>query len=285
MIRPLNLTTDLMARIDAQADEAGVNECMALLASPPSADAINDMEMLEATASPSSALAAPLAVKHAVDALRSRGLVPRGIWHSHGHGPVFHSGTDHATIDRLLPAMAEWCVERDPPTVATPAIDGPDSAVLPLPDGRLIRLALRPTPVPDSEMLEPQRWSRVDVDLLDASEAASVVITAAHLRLGAGHVALRLGIPDAVTVETTTVDPEQTRIARLYSLVVNAHQERYAQCLVVVERAGDSITHLGDCPIHVDGVELPPTTTRPREAARASWRPFERLAQLAGIVG
>ncbi len=113
MSTPLKITHGLLHAIDVEVQLADSFECLGLLASERGADWVTDMEVLPARASASHAEAAPIAVARAAESLRSRGLVPRGLWHSHGHLPVFHSGTDHGTIDRLLPGMAAWNLTRD----------------------------------------------------------------------------------------------------------------------------------------------------------------------------
>src|SRR5690242_18758272 len=106
MPRPLTLTSIAMSLIDDHVRAAGARECLGFLASEPGTAAVTAIEYLPSRASSAHADAAPMAVKAAADRLAARGLIARGLWHSHGRLPVFHSGTDLATMHRLLPAMA-----------------------------------------------------------------------------------------------------------------------------------------------------------------------------------
>ena len=250
MNRPLTITVRAMRQIDALVRVADATECMGLLGSEPGTDTVTSIEILQARATPSSAEASPLAVKQAADAMAARSIVPRGIWHSHGRHGVFHSGTDIATIHRLLPTMAMHGYRRDVCTPA-PAVEGRDTAALPLPDGRVMLFTLTSEPIPGTDLSEPATWSRVCVEYPRTPSGASAEMTATDLRLTSAGVSLRLGIPPGAGVERRIVDRATMRHARLFSLVVNTRRDRYAQCLVVTDLAGDTTTRLFDCEIVV----------------------------------
>src|SRR5262245_35285627 len=99
----------LFRKIIRHARRSVPDECMGLLARRPfeHPGKVTAICQLPALATPSHAEAAPIHISSAVRRLRSRGLVPVGIWHSHGEGGVHHSLQDDETITRFLPAMAE----------------------------------------------------------------------------------------------------------------------------------------------------------------------------------
>ena len=156
-----------MRYIDHLAEIFGSRECLGLLASAPDAGAIDVVYCLPSVGSASHAEAPPLAVKRAADHFAARGLVARGIWHSHGEFPVFHSGTDVATINRLLPSMAAANSRRDQP-VKAPTVETPDSAVLPLDDGRVMTFTLAADSIPGHDFGAPLAWSRIELDAIEA---------------------------------------------------------------------------------------------------------------------
>jgi hypothetical protein len=250
MITPLTLTQSVMHRIDAATRAAGSLECLGLLASAPGADAITSMQVLPSRASVASAEAAPLAIKHAADALAARGLIARGLWHSHGHLPVFHSGTDRATLQRVLPAMAPAAGTRAC-AIRVPAVEAPDAAVLPLADGRCLSVVLIADPIAGTEFCEPLRWTHVTVGYGRTGDAPSATLAASGLVLAARGVVLSLGIPDGARVEMRMAERALARVAALYSLVVNTRRDRYAQCLLVADVGGERFTRLADCDVVV----------------------------------
>src|SRR5689334_11307878 len=105
MSHSLPIHTETFRQISTAAAACSPNECMGILAAPRGARALTHAVALPAQASMAHAEASPGALKACASNLRTRGLVPRGIYHSHGLSSVFHSGTDRATMLRLLPAM------------------------------------------------------------------------------------------------------------------------------------------------------------------------------------
>ena len=248
----LIITAQAMREIDVAVRAADFDECMGLLASAPGDETITGVEILAAQATSAHAEASPLEVKRAADAMAARALVPRGIWHSHGRHDVFHSGTDIATIHRLLPAMAMQSYRRDTSTLA-PTVEGPDTAVLPLADGRLMLFTLTLEPIPGTDLSERATWARVSVDYPRTVPAPVAELTATSLWLASAGVAVSLGVPAGARVEQRIVDRATMRRARLFSLVVNTRRERYAQCLAVTDVAGEMTTALMDCEVEVVG--------------------------------
>jgi hypothetical protein len=252
MTTPLTISAQAMRHIDAVVRVAGAVECMGLLGSEPGSETVTSIEVLPAEATPTRAEASPLALKRAADAMAAKAIVPRGIWHSHGRFDVFHSGTDVATIDRLLPTMAMHGFRRDTP-IATPALEGSDTAALPLSDGRLMIFTLVTDPIPGTDLSAPASWARVTVDYPRAAAAPVAEMSATDVRLVSSGVALTLGVPAGARVERRIVDRATVRHARLFSLVVNTKRHRYAQSLVVADLAGEMVTSLVDCDVEVVG--------------------------------
>jgi len=246
----LKITAGAMRQIDAVVRVADLAECMGLLGSEPGGDTVTSIEVLRARATAASAEASPLAVKRAADAMAARAIVPRGIWHSHGRLDVFHSGTDIATIHRLLPTMAMHGYVRDLSTAA-PAVEGRDTAVLPMSDGRLMLFTLVSEPIPGTDLSEPATWTRVSVDYAPTGAEPSAELSAKSLRLMSAGVIVLLEVPPCAAVERRIVDRATMRQARLFSLVVNTRRHRYAQCLVVTDVDGDTTTKLVDCEVEV----------------------------------
>jgi proteasome lid subunit RPN8/RPN11 len=236
---PLMIHQMALSEIDDAASRAGRQECMGLLASIPGAVTITQMCILPAVASATHAEASPMALRLAGDRFRDAGLVPRGIWHSHGHAAVFHSGTDRGTIERLLPAMAPWNFERPGHAVAAPTVTARDEAALPLKDGRIMRIRLVGEALPIADAYEATGWSRISTaftDLKDSDPRATY--SGSMLQLESGGVVLALSLPEGTSVHSSVQDGSSHRVARLYSLVVNTRGERVAECLVVTEWDG-----------------------------------------------
>ncbi|MCX6620023.1 MAG: Mov34/MPN/PAD-1 family protein [Acidobacteria bacterium] len=236
---PLMIHQMVLSEIDDAAARAGRQECMGLLASTPGAVTITQMCILPAVASPTRAEASPMALRLAADRFRDAGLVPRGIWHSHGHAAVFHSGTDHGTIERLLPAMAPWNFERPRHAVANPTVTARDEAALPLKDGRIMRIRLVGEALPIAEAYEATGWGRISTAFTDPKDSdPRATYSGSMLELESGGVVLSLAIPEGASVHSSVQDNSSHRVARLYSLVVNTRGERATECLVVTEWDG-----------------------------------------------
>jgi proteasome lid subunit RPN8/RPN11 len=268
----LDIAEKIMDRILCAAREAGSDECMGLLASSPGDGPVTHSHPLEADASTARAEADPLEMKRAAGELRSLGLVPRGLWHSHGEGRVFHSGTDHDTMRTLLPAMAAWNFERSKPAASAPVVTGPDTAVLPLPDGRARVLTLRGPWIADLGAYAPVEWAGIRVRF-GAGERRAVVEDGAVLLEGGG-VTLELGIPEGASVDCAKADPAGTRVAKLYSLVVNARGEAVAERLVVTELGAETLFDQRECGVFAvaaDGTRLEVELPKRLLARLAHW--------------
>lgn len=247
----LTITRQLIDRIRSAALAAGANECMGLLASPLGSGAVTEMCLLPATASVAHAEAAPAAIKQCAEELLARRLVPRGIWHSHAHGAVFHSQTDQSTMHRLLPAMAAWNFERPRVSLLAPTITAPDTAVLPIVDGRILTFSLLGAPIPGMEAHERTAWAGITISFGEAQPEPRAIFAATHLQLEGGGVVATLGIPDGTSVTSRKEDSVPLSIARVYSLVVNRWGAACAECLMIYEIDGHSLTQQQPCPIEI----------------------------------
>lgn len=240
-------------QIHAWAREAGRDECMGLLAAPASRPVgkVTAAIRLPAAASAGHAEASPLAIAKATEYLRQRGLLPVGLWHSHGALEVFHSHTDDNTVVRLLPAMAEALFRGPRPNVLAPTVVGPDRAVLPLPDGRLMTFTLLGPEAADTGFYERACWAGASCTFDRAPTAPRAVQRPGVLRLGAGGVWLSLVIPEGATITSRAEDVAPWRAATLFSLVVNRRGDSYAEALEVVDVGGRTLMEKKQCPVDV----------------------------------
>jgi len=237
------------ARILAAARVADDQECMGLLAGSSSSPVVTAMLQLPATASSAHAMAEPAAILQGAEALRARRLVPKGLWHSHGRFGVFHSGTDHATLRRLLPAMAPWNFERPRAAILAPTVTAPDAALLPTLDGQVWHFALLGAALPDREAHERVVWDSMRTHFTKTEDEPRAVLAMTHLHLEGGGVALTLGIPEGASVICQQQDRASLRRASLYSLVVNSQGDQCAECLMVYDLDGQSLTQQEPCAV------------------------------------
>jgi len=247
----LRICQSVLDGILSAARRAGSQECMGLLASGMGKGAaVTAACLLPAEASGGHAEADPLAIRKAVELLRKRRQRPRGIWHSHGSHEVFHSATDDHTVMRLLPAMAEWSFEPVGPAWPAPAVTGSDTAIVPLKDGRWLRLTLLGPSVPGMEHAhERTAWESFGVAFNAQQRPSPVTIEADSVRLTACGVVLQLGVPEGATIISTTEDPAPFRSARLFSLVVNRRGERYAEVVSVHDLGDDFYVEKRSCAV------------------------------------
>lgn len=268
----LSVTATAMDRILRAAREAGSDECMGLLASPPGDGPVTQSHLLDAEASCSRAEAGPMELRRAAGELRALGLVPRGLWHSHGQGRVFHSATDHQTLRTLLPALAAWNFERATPLASAPAVTGPDSAMLPLADGRARVLTLRGPWLPELTAYAPAEWSGISVKF--GARERGVVVEDGLVRVAGGGVTLELGIPEGASLDCAKADPSGPRVAKLYSLVVNTRGEAVAERLVAIEVGAETLfkeQECGVCLMGADGTRLEVEPPKHPLARMALW--------------
>jgi proteasome lid subunit RPN8/RPN11 len=249
----LQIRKPILERLFAHARAAGTDECMGLLASRLSAPPglVTAAWRLPAEASPGHAEVSPEVLHRAARRLRARRMRPVGLWHSHGLHNVYHSNTDDETTVRLLPAMAEWNFERAAPPWGTPAVTGPDSAVLPLADGQFLRCTLLGPPIPGLDAHERAQWGQVTTRFLSAPRPAGMMQKGNVLLLRAGEIGLRLEIPEGASVNTQVEDVAPYRRARLFSVVVNHDGDAYAEALTVHDIDGGTFIDKGACPIEV----------------------------------
>lgn len=254
MTKPtMRIKKPVIDRIHKWARDADRDECMGLLAAPPTGDPflITSACLLPAEATGSHAVADPVAIKRAVVKMASRVLIPLGMWHSHGFHEVFHSATDDGTAERLLPALAESAFRRPRPPWSVPVATGPDSALLPLPDGQALSFVLLGPPVPDVDGYEPAVWSQIVTTFRKPRKVPRAFQEGAQLHLEAGMTRLSLGVPSGASVLSGRKDIAIVRTATLFSLVVNARGDGYAETMIVREVDGQSWLDRKSCAIEV----------------------------------
>jgi proteasome lid subunit RPN8/RPN11 len=251
MMRDLQIDRVLFKRIVRCAKRFAPDECMGLLArrSRDRSGRVTAGCLLPAVATPGQAEAAPLDISSAVARLAHRGLVPVGIWHSHGNGGVHHSEQDDTTIARVLPAMALENYRRPVTWPLVPFVAAPDEAQLPLPDGTTLQFSLVGPPLPGTDGRERMEWCSITTRFREPARVPRAVMGTGCLHLAGGPVVLSLGLPPRCTVESQIVDRAPLRSARLYSLVVNAAGEAYAVALAIHDLDGESVIQQGHCAI------------------------------------
>jgi hypothetical protein len=240
----VQILSRVMDEMHRAARAHGGDECMGLLTSFPGEPAITGAYLLDAKVAPAHAEADPIALKRAADEIRAGGQVARGLFHSHGKHAVFHSGTDHTTVHRILPAMAETNFERLG-SPATPWIAEPGHAALPLADGRVRTYRLT---AESGTFDEAADWTATKLVRHETREPAATHTTG-RLELAAGGVVLSCGVPDGATLTSTESDDAPSRTARLYSVVVNCAGDFEAKCLVVAEVGGEAFMRFEACEI------------------------------------
>lgn len=245
----LAMTQRAMTRILAAAKKADANECMGLLAGPRGLPLVTAARLLPATASAAHATADPVAIKQCAEALLARRLVPKGLFHSHGHLHVFHSATDHATLNRLLPAMAPWNFQRPGAAIRAPTVIAPDAAILPTADGQVMRFSLVGAAIPGIDAHQRAAWDSITTSFGAAEHAPQARLEATHLHLEGSRVVVSLGIPEGASVSCQQEDNAPFRCAYLYSLVVNSAGERCAECLIIRDIEGHSLIQQEPCDI------------------------------------
>lgn len=245
----LSIAPRTLDRILAAARVADDQECMGLLAGPSGSPIVTAMLRLPATASSAHAMAEPTAILQSAEVLRARHLVPKGLWHSHGRFGVFHSGTDHATLNRLLPAMAPWNFERPRAAILAPTVTAPDAALLPTLDGQVWHFSLLGAAIPDLDAHEQAVWDSIVTHFTKTEGEPRAVFAVTHLHLEGGGVALTLEIPEGASVVCQKQDRASFRHASLYSLVVNSRSEQCAECLIVYEIDDQYLTQQEPCEV------------------------------------
>lgn len=271
---PIERTT--LDSVFRAAKRAGPREVMGLLANDPRrGTAINFAAIIPAQASFSHAEAEPIHFRQAIDRLHAQQLRIRGLWHSHGNLRPYHSVTDDELVARLMPALAEQTWERPPHASAAPTITGPDTAQIPLPDGRTLQVELHGPAVPDLPgTCERAQWTnptwRFDAQL----QKPELLQVGDHLALRASGVELLVGIAGGCSVQTAVVDRAAYRFARLYSLVVNRRRETYAEVITVHERSGETQLVQEICALDAAAIAAPPAKSILSQAAGAILRPL-----------
>ncbi len=263
----LMIGKNVMEKIFGAARSAGNNECMGLLASPRDSVMVTEMRLLPAAATATHAEASPMALRVCAEELVKNGLIPRGIWHSHGRMEVFHSGTDQGTMERLLPAMAGWHFKRPSHVVLSPAVTAPDEALLPLKDGRVIVFEIVGPSLPGGCGNELGGWGGVATNFTGKSGAEPTAgFDGTKLRMESNGVRVELEVPEGAIVHSRVEDRAPYRYSTLYSLVVNTRRELFAECLEVKDFGGQSQTWVNACEVITAGMG-------PDELCEAKGRP------------
>lgn len=268
MVRNLIISKQLFDRIVRHAKRSAPDECMGLLArrSQGHPGLVTAACLLPAVATPSKAEASPIDIRSAVVGLMGRGLVPFGLWHSHGGGGVHHSTVDDETTLRLLPAMAEMNFERPCTMPLVPCVTAPDEADLPLPDGTTLHFTLLGRALPGLDARERIAWSSISARFRDEKARPRAVHGNGRLHLIGGPVVLSLGLPYGSTLESRVVDRAPVRSARLFSLVVNTDGEAYTEVLVMHDIEGRPIIGKQTCALEIvetkAGEKAPPQGVR-----------------------
>ncbi len=272
--RKLRITAEAIAAVRKAAEAAGQDECMGVLAGRAGTDLVTEAMVLPAEASACHAEAEPLGIARTLAAIAERGLVPKGIFHSHACLGVFHSGTDEATIRRLFPQMATQDFRRPKPGTLAPTIES-DRAVVPLPDGRCLEVTLLGQRIPETNAHERVSWGKGEISFEPDAVGADVGITdqGSRLRVASGGVVMTLPVPEDATLTISKVDRALYRIAHVYSLVVNRAGGAEARCLAVYALNGERIVREAACELEVVGDAQAPS--REGKRAPAAGRPSE----------
>ena len=248
-MKVLKILNSTMKDVLASAKRANGFECLGLLASQKKSDVITEAPLFPSAASAAHAEAAPMAIKRLADALKTDGMIPRGIWHSHGDLDVFHSATDHGTMNRFLPAMAQWNFERPRPPILAPSIIDSDSAVLPQLDSQNLCFTLKGSTIPGMEAQERVHWENIKIRFTKIHKKPRAILEADRLILEGGYVIMTLDLPEGSTIACSKEDHAPMRVATVYSLVVNVRGGECAECLVIHDLNGEYITQNEVCNI------------------------------------
>lgn len=248
----LKITARALRRIHQSAQAVQGLECFGILAAQAGDETVTEAVLLPAEVSATHAEAAPEAMVQCFTALRSEQLESRGIFHSHGLSGVFHSATDRATMDRLLPQMAAGCMRPLRTAWRAPVVTAQDTAEVPMADGRTRSFVLLGRAIPGTAARERVRWVSISYRFRAPGGPARAVIDEGRIRLEGDGVVITLGIPDGVELACRTEDNTPVSIASVYSIVVNGRGEQMAECLEAYEFNGVRFTRLAPCEIEVE---------------------------------
>lgn len=268
--RKVRISKDAMAAIRKAAETAGSRECMGLLAAPRGCDVVTEALPLRAKATGCHAEAEPEEIVRSLDEIHDRGLVPKGIFHSHASFNAFHSGVDEALVNRLLPQMAAQDVWRPKPKSLAPQVQEADRVVLPLSDGLAMEVTLLGRPVPEVGGHERAQWPSAQIAFGHTNGEPLAILGADRIRLEGGGVALTLPVPEGTSLMVRKCDPAPYRIARTYSIVVNTAGDAVAKCLSVYQLDGERIIREEDCEIEVvaDGEPMADASAPAHDSSR-----------------
>jgi proteasome lid subunit RPN8/RPN11 len=247
----MRIAEDTYSHIVSEARSADGDEMMGFLASPPDESTITAFVRLDAETGASFAVASPSDLLRTVESFRAKGLVPRGLAHSHGHSPVYHSSIDDSTAARLLPMMARWCLSRPRPRFAAPMVISQDEAVVPCPDGQTILVQLLGPEIAGTDVRDRAAWKGTTHVFDSSAVEARVTIGVGKVEIQGAGIRLELGVPEDSTVIVQRVDASSHRSALLFSLVVNVLGRAFVQATQYLEMDGQTFTHRFVCPVEL----------------------------------
>ena len=249
-MKNLRIADPMLRRIHALAHAAGKLECMGLLARKPDEDFASVALPLPSESTRASAVAAPLHIAQTIAKLQHDGLVPIGLYHSHGDFAVFHSGTDDETTRRMLPSFASFNFKRRA-VCGPPLIRSCDEAILPQSDGYQLRILLTGESIVGTSDRLRLRWAHVSVHYPnDGDGEPQLTISRDTLILSNCDIAIHLRLPAGGAVAIIREENDAVyKVATMFSLVVNNRGDEHCERLVVREIQGESIVELGPCQI------------------------------------
>ena len=248
----LLINVEVMEKVKEMARRAGPFECSGLLASAPTDEEVTAAFELEGNAGLGRVDVAPAALAQMGRSLADRGLIPRGIWHSHGLGPVFHSAIDRETTTRLLRTVAEWRLGPHAMLPSAPLLLSATEALLP-DGGNLLRIQVEGSTSGASP--GSCRW---EVGFLEEEALPHLLWQGGCLTLRAGRVELNLKVPEGAALRCAR-EAVPVLVGSAFSLVVNARGEACAYCLRICELDGEQFWREERCEIEVRGdVQVPP---------------------------
>jgi hypothetical protein len=148
-----------------------------------------------------------------------------------------------------LPTFGPDNYARVLPTAVVPVVTGPDTALLPLPNGLHLTFLVEGAAVPGLDARLRSSWAGIRTDFAHPEAPSSARSDGTSLWLEAGSVRIRLGIPENSSVTQSVVDRAPLRVARLYSVVVNARGDSCAECLLVRDIDGQLLLEQMECSI------------------------------------
>jgi len=230
----LRITTGSLAEMHRLAASVPNTEIIGLLAAAKDDPRfVTSICLLPAVATGGSATASGAAIRAAMARLGSLGMVSAGVFHSHARFSVFHSATDDRMIERLFSTLAGACMA----TLAEafePQLTDQDRALLPLRDGRMLKVGIRGESIGGG--FDRLAWESARLTFRSDAEPG-VRYVHPIVELFGQRSTLELQVPDALTVEITQIEAPH-RAATLHSVVVNAKGDITVEAVTVLDING-----------------------------------------------